>query len=178
MKRYLLNLLTLVSLLLFVAIVSVWVVSYSVEVGLTYAHVPAGRGPVDVVVVECAAGRGNGWVGFDSYSAAPDPTVAVASGAGWGFRRPSRDPAGRAEERFLGFAYHDLKPGDWIHYTGVAFPLWLPALVFISFPSVISYRRIRGDRRRRLGLCPSCGYDLRATPGRCPECGGTPGAIG
>jgi len=50
-------------------------------------------------------------------------------------------------------------------------PYWLLAIPLLIAPSrwVLSVRR--AAHRRRYGLCLRCGYDLRATPGQCPECG-------
>ena len=53
-------------------------------------------------------------------------------------------------------------------------PLWIPALLFASTLSIsycVPFHRRR--KRRKLGLCVACGYDLRGSVERCPECGTT-----
>jgi hypothetical protein len=54
-------------------------------------------------------------------------------------------------------------------------PLWAVVVISGAWPVtsfMLAGRRWRRRRRAmRKGLCPACGYDWRATPGRCPECG-------
>jgi predicted amidophosphoribosyltransferase len=49
----------------------------------------------------------------------------------------------------------------------VLFPSILPMFFFIRRLS----RSVRHHDRKRRNLCVHCGYDLRASKDRCPECG-------
>ena len=53
-------------------------------------------------------------------------------------------------------------------------PLWPISMATILLPASWAARRCKRFRLMRKGRCPSCGYDLRATPERCPECGAVP----
>ncbi|MDB5319186.1 MAG: hypothetical protein JWN40_817 [Phycisphaerales bacterium] len=58
----------------------------------------------------------------------------------------------------------------------VAAPFWSLALLFAPLPFVRVRRALRERRRLLNGLCQKCGYDLRATLDRCPECAQPVGA--
>lgn len=67
--------------------------------------------------------------------------------------------------------YDDAGMRHFLHIHAVLFNCWLVLLATTPLPIIAFADAIRRRRRRKVGRCLSCGYDLRATPDRCPECG-------
>ncbi len=49
-------------------------------------------------------------------------------------------------------------------------PTWFPLAISAGILA-LQIRQADKLKRASRGLCPTCGYDLRETPTRCPECG-------
>ncbi len=54
---------------------------------------------------------------------------------------------------------------------GIVVPLWNPTVLFTLILWASSVPLRRRSKRKKLGLCLKCGYDLRGSKDRCPECG-------
>jgi hypothetical protein len=99
---------------------------------------------------------------------------------GWWAGTQEKGPANATY--FAGFRYHvncagfRVVTGD--QYNGrwavVSIPGWLAILPFMILPARYFWIRRRRKRLANANHCVSCGYDLRATPDRCPECGALP----
>jgi len=125
--------------------------------GAGYCHLGSGLGRVMFDRVEPWRQPSTPLVGYSSSRIAPFERgrQVWAGHYWWGFQwfsRPDRPAA------FSG--------GLWV----AAVPYWFLLTICAPLPVIGVVRELRRSRPRA-GWCAGCGYDLRATPGRCPECG-------
>lgn len=139
------------------------------------------------------SGRGGVGVQFDNCTY---KHISVRNSPQWGhvLRKPPYHPSagglGVPPDRhvaFAGFSYSaarkpddsvlDLDPalsGKSCDLRSLVMPYWFLLCATATPPALAWTRwRRRRTRQRRIaqGLCAVCGYDLRASKGRCPECG-------
>lgn len=188
MKRRLLNAITVVSMLLCVATLLVWVrAQFAMDWLRWYATSDAANTwrAWDVFsnrFTICFSRKlylfehpGNAVEFRDGALNRPDGIHLVSN-------PPYSRPLGESIWNQLGFAvaieplHYDLYSTD-RYQLGMSYydvPYWFFVLVFlgVAAPGMISFRRHRREARlARSNCCLTCGYDLRATPDRCPECG-------
>jgi hypothetical protein len=187
MKRRLINALAVVSLATAVLLVVAWA---STRRRSLSASVAEARRKTDVWVIASVSlnlGQGEVTVTRQRYSDL-SPTPWVLGERRWALSRGS----GLAEERVLPpncsyatspiwnrcgfFQAHvgSFAEASEFGFAAAGVPLWLPTALCLALPSLLLFGRLSRLRRERLGLCVSCGYDVRSTPDRCPECGAVP----
>lgn len=147
---------SVLSLLLCMASIVAWVSSYSFATNWVY--VPQTSTPLPHLVLWVFESRGRIWLGEMRFDFFPGR---------WVERAESVDIS--AAHEFIGFGYDKLGE-DRMPLRGIRVPYWFVALATGLIPGYWVARRFTRSRGKE-GLCPACGYDLRASKDRCPECG-------
>ena len=167
LRRIVWNSLAAASALLCVLVCVLWVRSYRLtdQVNLTHSMGNAPSRWGYMCSIDFCAGE-MGVTIWEEHAASRHPTAVKWSGHSYRFSAPRATFWGRR-----GFTplHHDVDPGKMWQYW-IYVPIWLPVLFTLILPVTTVATWLRRKRPLK-GYCPLCGYDLRATPNRCPECG-------
>jgi hypothetical protein len=166
-RRRLFKLATVLSLVLLVATVAMWVRSYWISDSFEWVSHYRTR------FIAISGGRvllqvNHGPSGNQEFSAVDHYAYVKKANETAGVGRPWRFGGFWIEN--LSFAPRGSRSA-WLPYTDFVVPLYAVILVSLILPGVMLRRGARERKRKRVGLCARCGYDLRATPECCPECG-------
>lgn len=162
---------TILSVLLCIAVGLLWWRSYR-HADFVAFFTPSGK------IQGIASHRGKVLVTFTNVSFGSERGLtAVADSAPAGDFEEVRqfvfDGATYRRQRW-GFGVSASAPGDLPgagKQSTICVPEWFLVGLLAIGPSMWAPRAVRRRRRMRRGLCGSCGYDLRFSEGRCPECG-------
>jgi hypothetical protein len=161
----LINIATSLSFLLCAATMVIWVRSYRTVDDVSYI-VDAPPLPS----VSYFANSLEGELTLDRFvRTAPSPQTAGRLPTGFSARQGGVSRRYRPPVNLLGFG-GDVRRGPFGVQYEVVVPYYAIGATTALMPALALWRRVRGSRPRS-GFCPTCGYDLRATPDRCPECG-------
>jgi hypothetical protein len=172
MIRRLFTIASILSLLLCAATVVLWVRSYRTP---QWHHWSGGRetslmnycGEVDwyeVWWMSSAAFPSSAAVGDGYFCSELDPTIGLKERAALLVSLPTLHRLGPV----AGIGVFWERP---LRFTEIMLPHWLLVLVCAVMPLVWLTQQVRVRAAERMGRCISCGYDLRASKDRCPECG-------
>jgi hypothetical protein len=182
-KRRLFNVMAGVSMMLCLATVALWVRSYWRSDAMTFLATPSSsfflgdwRGHLDLTRQYIVPAVPSGWVATTSNYGHIDTARQDGHLSGG----VSFDPHLALPNAF--YLGHTVPLGTSVISSVQLFnqievwavPFWLIVLAFATLPAIFALRALRASRRSIRGLCSTCGYDLRATPERCPECGTVP----
>jgi hypothetical protein len=82
----------------------------------------------------------------------------------------------RPNWRRLGFDWGAVDGPDGLARYAVV-PYWIIVALLLALPAKLLIQRLRRRKLQAADRCTSCGYDLRATPQRCPGMRTSPGSV-
>jgi hypothetical protein len=183
-RRIILNGLTLLSLVLGMTTVVIWVRSYWIADDFYHVHQDADEEGFSSINVRFA-NMGRVWITSEHQRFGQRVRMgeAFVAATGWPVHSagpPSDRPEWISNSRWfrwlgIGFRRWDSSGMGLVHWTLVV-PLWM-GLPFFMIPSISAFLWAHARHRREKKRCAFCGYDLRATPDRCPECGTAPDKV-